>query len=128
MNRLAVLISTTLLLLASALHAEDTLPTPATDDTAAQRAEADRLHEEAGAVRQTAEAEHAAAQKTCWKRFLVSKCLDDASLSLRKEKARAAGLDSRARAIERDLKRREIAEKDAKRAAEDAARNTRSKP
>jgi colicin import membrane protein len=128
MKRLAVLIPAALLLLTPALYAEDTEPTPAADDTVTLRADADRLHDEAKEVRTVAETEFAKAQKECWNKFLVSKCLDDAGLTLRREKAKAASLDSRARAIERELKRREVAEKDAKRAEKEAAQSTRGKP
>lgn len=128
MKRLAVLIPAALLLLAPALYAEDVDPTPAADDTTTLQAEAGRLHDEAKGVRTAAEAEFAKAQKECWHKFLVSKCLDEAGLTLRREKAKAASLDSHARTIERELKRREVAEKDAKRAEEDAKRNAQGKP
>ncbi len=128
MKRLAVFIPAALLLLTPALHAEDIEPGAAADDTTTLQAEAGRLHDEAKEVRTAAEAEFALAQKECWHKFLVSKCLDEAGLTLRREKAKASSLDSHARAIERELKRREVAEKDAKRTEEDAKRNTRGKP
>lgn len=91
------------------------------DEAETMRAEARRLHDEADQIRTAAEAQHAQAQKDCWHKFLVSRCLEEAAQTLRSEKARAGGLDSRARALERDLKRREIAAKDARRAAAEAA-------
>lgn len=127
MKRLAVLISTALLLLSPGLHAEEP-GAAAAEDTATLNAEAGRLHDEAKEVRTAAEAEYAKAQKECWHKFLVSKCLDEAGLTLRREKAKATSLDSRARAIERELKRREVAAKDAMRAEQDAARNAPSRP
>jgi colicin import membrane protein len=127
MKRLAILIPALLLALPSLLRAEDTAPL-SPDEVPTLQAEARRLHDEADTTRKTAEAEHTKAQKECWNKFLVSKCQDDARLSLRRDKAKALALESRAHTIERELKRREIAEKDAKRAEEDAARNAPAKP
>lgn len=97
--------------------------TASTDDPAVLKALAARLTDEARDIRSGAEVEHVRAQNACWKKFLVSRCLEEAAQKYRDEKLKAAQLESRSRAIERELKRREIAEKDARRAAEDAARS-----
>lgn len=102
--------------------AEEQDSTASVDDPVVMKALAARLADEARDIRATAEVEHARAQNACWKKFLVSRCLDEAGQRFRDEKLKAAQLESRSRAIERELKRREIAEKDARRAAEDAAR------
>jgi hypothetical protein len=102
--------------------AEEQDSTASVDDPAVMKALAARLGDEARDIRSAAEVEHARAQNDCWKKFLVSRCLDEAGQRFRDEKLKAAQLESRSRAIERELKRREIAEKDARRSAEDAAR------
>jgi DNA-directed RNA polymerase alpha subunit len=121
MKRLAALASTALFLLPPTAHADATAAPPIADDPIAMKAIAGRLRQEAADVRRIAADEHAKAQTECWKKFLVSRCLDQAGQALRDEKLKAANLESRARAIERELKRREIAEKDAQRAAKEAA-------
>ena len=83
-----------------------------------------RLHDEAeDDPARPPTAEHAKAQKECWQQVpgLEMPATRPASRSA-DEKIKANNLDSRARAIERELKRREIAEKDAQRAEKDAAR------
>lgn len=122
MKRLAALVPAALLMLPSAPRAEDTAPPPAVSDSATLQADARRLHDEADKARTAAEAEQAKAQKECWHKFLVSKCLDESGQAYRNEKAKANSLDSRARAIERELKRREVAEKEARRQEKDGAR------
>jgi colicin import membrane protein len=122
MKRLAVLILAALFALPSLAPAEDAASPPAADDKATLQAEARRLHDEADETRSVAEADYAKAQKECWRKFLVSKCLDETGQAYRNEKAKANSLDSRARAIERELKRRQVAEKDAKRIEKESAK------
>jgi colicin import membrane protein len=122
MKRLAVLVAAALFALPSLVPAEDTAPPPAAGDKAAMQAEARRLHDEADETRNTAETEYAKAQKECWRKFLVSKCLDETGQTYRNEKAKANALDSHARSIERELKRREVAEKEAKRIEKEGAK------
>jgi colicin import membrane protein len=119
MKRIAALIL--LLALASFAYAEEPEPPLADLDGTTLQERARTLHRQADELRQVGETEFTAAQKSCWERFLVSSCLDEAAQSQRDKKLAAAKLDSRARAMERELKRREIAEKDAKRARENAA-------
>ncbi|MBU1236308.1 MAG: hypothetical protein KJ634_09895 [Gammaproteobacteria bacterium] len=119
MKRIATL--AILLALASFAYAEDPEP-PLTDlDETTLQERARALHRQADELRQAGETEFTAAQKSCWERFLVSSCLDAAAQAQRDRKLAAARLDSQARAMERELKRREIAAKDAKRAKEKAA-------
>jgi hypothetical protein len=120
MKRLAALLPAVLFLLPPASHAADPAIASITDDPVAMKAIAARLHDEATDIRRVATDEHGKAQKECWKKFLVSKCLDEVGQNFRNEKLKAANLESRARGIERELKRREIAERDAQRAAKDA--------
>ena len=115
MKRLAALSAIAILCVATA-RADEAATTTSVDDPIAMKALAARLDDEARDIRSAAEIEHAKAQKTCWKQFMVSRCLDQAGQTLRDEKLKAANLESRARAIQRELKRREIAEKDARRA------------
>jgi colicin import membrane protein len=120
MKRLAAFACATLCGLTTA-HADDPAAPSISDDPVAMKAVAARLHEEAIDIRRVATDEHAKAQTVCWKKFLVSKCLDEAGQNFRNEKLKAASLESRARSIERELKRREVAERDAQRAAKEAA-------
>ncbi len=120
MKRLAVLVPAALLMLPLAPHADDTAASPAADDAVTLKAVAARLHDEATDIRRVAEVEYAKAQKECWRKFLVTRCLDDAGQTFRDEKLKAAGIDSRARTMERELKRREVADRDARRARKEA--------
>jgi colicin import membrane protein len=96
----------------------------ATNDPATLKAQAAQLLNEARATRAAAEAEYPRAQKACWQTFLVSRCLAEVGQKYRDEKLKASQMESRARAMQRDLKRREITERDAKRAIENATRAT----
>lgn len=85
-------------------------------------AEAQRLHQEAAGIRTEAERRHGIAQQDCWDKVLVSGCQEDARKAMRLELERARGLERQAREIEREVKRQEIAERDAKRLEEAPAR------
>lgn len=121
MKRLAALMFAALFLLPLASHADEPPAPPIADDPVAMKAIAGRLRDEAVDVRRLATDEHTQAQKECWRKFLVSRCLEEAAQNHRNEDRKAASLESRARAIERELKRREIADKDARRAEKEAA-------
>jgi colicin import membrane protein len=123
MKRLAVLVPAALFLLPPAAHADDPATASISDDPVAMKAVAARLRDEAADIRRVAADNNDRASKECWKTFLVSRCLDKAGQAHRDEKLKATSLESRSRAIERELKRREIAEKDAQRAAKDAAKD-----
>lgn len=96
--------------------------TPEPDDKSRLEEQARRLHEEADAIRLAADARHAEAKKACWQKFLVNACVEDVTRAMQDEKIRANNLDKEARGIERELKQREIAAKDARRAERDATR------
>jgi hypothetical protein len=79
------------------------------------REEARRLHEQADALRAEAEERHAREKKACWDKFLVSACLDDAARALREQRGRAQVLDKESREIEREIRKQEFAEREARR-------------
>jgi hypothetical protein len=85
------------------------------DEKPALQEKARRLREDAEAIRHAAEAQLAVAKQACWKKFLVSACLDDAAQASRSEKSRAHAKDKEAREIEREIRKREFAEREAKR-------------
>ncbi|MBI4995602.1 MAG: hypothetical protein HZC22_01605 [Rhodocyclales bacterium] len=121
MKRPAALVFAALLLPLPAAPADDPAAPPTADDPVAMRAVAARLRDEAADVRRVAAEEHTRAQQECWKTFLVSRCLDQAAQAHRDGKLKAANLESRSRAIERELKRREVVERQTKRAERKAA-------
>jgi hypothetical protein len=112
-----------LLIFALTVRAEAPDSTAAPDDPAALKAQAEYLIDEARAIRAAAKDEYARAQKACWNKILVSHCQEESGQTYRDEKLKASRLESQARAIEREITRRKIAEKDARRAADDAARD-----
>jgi colicin import membrane protein len=96
--------------------------TPAPEDRATRLDRAQRLHEQATAIRDEAERQHAAAQPGCWKKFLVSSCIEDTDNARRAENIKARELDKQARDIEREVKREDIAERETKRVADAPAK------
>jgi len=112
--RLLPLLTRALLL---SVSAADTLADegPVTDDKTRLQEQAQGLRGEAATIRHAAEARHKDAQTLCWKKFLVSFCLSDAAKAMRDEKSRAHALDKEARDIERSLRKREFAAREAKR-------------
>jgi colicin import membrane protein len=110
-----------LILLAGAAFAQQA-ETPPPEDRAARLERAQRLHEQATAIRDEAERQHAAAQPGCWKKFLVSSCIEDTDKARRDENIKARELDKQARDIEREVKREDIAEREARRIAEAPAK------
>ncbi len=83
---------------------------------------AQALRDQAAAIRSKADADNAAAQKECWKKFLVSACQDDARKAQREEVEKARKLEHEAREIERDVRIREVATREAKRIADEPRR------
>jgi hypothetical protein len=81
-----------------------------------------QLRDEATAIRSAADQRHAEAQISCWKKVLVSACLDDAARARRADTDRARGLEREAREIEQRVKKQELAERDARRKEEAPAR------
>ena len=99
MPRLAVL----LLFFCAAAWAQDA--PPLSDD--ALRREAAELRERAKGMRQEAESRLETANRSCWERFLVTRCIEQAKLERQDGLAEARSIEQRARAIERDLRQRE---------------------
>ncbi len=122
MKHIAASALAALLLLSPALHAEDTETQPGADDSITLRTEAQRLHDESRTIRRVADEQRIVGEKACWKKFLVQACLDEVGQTFRNERSKANALESRARGIERELKRREVAEKEAKQAAKEVTK------
>jgi colicin import membrane protein len=95
---------------------------PPPDDRAEKLERARRLHDEANAIRAEADRRHSAAQAACWEKFLVNSCLADAKDAQRSETVKARELDKQGRDLEREVKRRDIAEHEAKRIEEAPAK------
>lgn len=85
-----------------------------------QRAE--QLRASAAERRQAAEEVHNAAQTTCWKKFLVSSCLEDARTAYRKEISQAKHDERQAQTLQRNVRRYDAAEHIRQRDAENAKR------
>jgi colicin import membrane protein len=107
-----------LLTLMSVVQAEE----PLSDD------EKNRLLDQARGLKEQANAMHEAARNrykeeeaACWKKYLVSSCIDDAKQQHRQESRKANELEHQAREIERDVRKRDFAQREAKR-IEDAPR------
>jgi len=78
-------------------------------------ARAKALRDQSATLRNEAEGRHAAARQECQQRFLVNACLADAADRLRQETARARELERQSRELERDFRKREFAEREARR-------------
>jgi hypothetical protein len=87
-------------------------------------ARAKELREQSAALRNEAETRHAAARQECLQRFLVNACQAEATDRLRQETARARDLDRQSREIEREFRKREFAEREARRMDDLPARET----
>lgn len=75
---------------------------------------ANALHEKADLMRQEAEATFAAENKACWDKFLVTSCQNDAKKAKVGRLGDARRVNQEARAIDRDLRKRNFAEHEAK--------------
>lgn len=87
--------------------------------------EAQQLTDKARALKERADKQKAEAaakleesETSCWQRFLVSSCQDQAKEDHTKAMVEARKLDTESRQIERDIRRREQARKEAEEAAE----------
>lgn len=76
------------------------------------------LREEADRLQQEADARLKAKNEACHKKFLVSSCLEDAHKAHIAESREAKRKDQEAGELDRDIKRRDVAVRDAKRAAD----------
>lgn len=107
----------TLMLIAltvAATAAAQTVPPPDSRDAKLERAR--QLHEQATAIRDAADRRHAETDAACRQKFFVNSCLEDARQARLDETLKARELDKQARELEREVKRRDVAEREAQRA------------
>lgn len=83
--------------------------------------ESEALKARAAAIRDEAEARHAAAQEECYRKFLVNACLDDARKAYKRVSIEVRPMEQAVRDFERDQRQADADAKEAKRAV-DAAR------
>jgi hypothetical protein len=81
------------------------------------------LHTEADQRKQEAEKAHADAKVGCWKKFLVSSCLDDARVAYRKEITLSKRQEREAQTLERNVRKFDAAEHARLRDEENARRD-----
>ena len=79
-------------------------------------AEADALLARASALREAAEREHATEKEACYAKILVNSCLADAKDKQRTVIINARKLEAPAREFKREMRRADLAAKEAKRA------------
>ena len=96
------------------------------DEREMQGAQAQKLRADAAALKIEAAAKHEQANAACWKKFLVSSCLDDARQTFRQEESRARQMEREAKLIERNIRSFDAAEDAAKRAADNARRDAKA--
>ena len=89
-----------------------TVPTPQTLE------QADAQRERVKQMRSEAEQRYTTEQTACYKKFLVSSCLDDAKKRYTKTMIESRNLDIPARDFQREAKRTDVEAKEAKRASE----------
>lgn len=77
-----------------------------------------KLQAEASRLEGEADAKLKAANAACYKKFLISDCLEDARRTHTQEMRTAKRMELEGTELERDVKRRDLAAKDAQRAAE----------
>ncbi len=107
-------------LAASTVFAAD--PAPAAD-WQARLDRADALIAEARAKQAAANAELTEADRACYGKFLVNRCRDEAHKAHVVATREARRLENEGRAIEREVKREQLAEKDRERAASEPQRD-----
>lgn len=90
------------------------------DDMAARAA---TLKEEARLRKEAAEKTLADASPVCWKKFLVSSCLDDAKVAYRKENSIAKRQERESQTLERNVRKYDAAEHARQRNEENARRD-----
>jgi hypothetical protein len=77
------------------------------EDWERARVQAEEMRAQAKRMRNDAEKVHTEAQRTCWEKFLVSSCHDEAKKTFNKTKREAKQLDIEAGRIERSIKTHE---------------------
>ena len=107
-----------LLVAATPLFAQDKPQFISDEEKSELTAKARAMRDQAGGIREKANSDYAVAEKECWKKFLVTACQEDARSVQRKEVERAHKLENEARAIEHDVKLRDVATREAKRIEE----------
>jgi len=100
-----------LLLFAGTTLAQATAGTD--EDKSALTARAEAIRARAEAMRDQAERDYQTEHAACWKRFLVSRCQDQARSSYNEALVAARREEDQARAIERDIRRRDLEARDA---------------
>lgn len=85
------------------------------------------LNTEASRLKKEADARQSAANEVCYKKFLVSSCLEDAAKTHTQNVREAKRMELEAGELERDVKRRDMATKDAKKAVETPKREADQK-
>jgi hypothetical protein len=121
-------IVSTLLLLLPALAFAQIDSRPYDEVERAERlARAAELKREAGRLQEEADARHKAASAACYKKFLVSGCLEDARKAHTQESRIATRMDLEGTEMERDVKRRDVAAREAQRAIDVPRREAEQK-
>jgi len=75
-------------------------------------------HDQADALRTTASAQLAAADKTCWDKFFVTSCMDNAKTAYHEAMVTVRNLEKESRQIRHELRKREFAAREASQAVE----------
>lgn len=92
---------------------------PYTDAERSERlSRAKQLQDEAARLQKEADVRLKTSSDACYKKFLVSSCLEDARKLHRQESRTATRLEQEGGEIERDVKRRDVAAKEAQRAVD----------
>lgn len=86
--------------------------------------QARQMQAQAARLRTESQQAHAAAERDCWKKFLVSDCLDDAKAALRTARQEARRLEVEAGRIERRITEHERRERVARKLADKQAEIT----
>lgn len=118
----SMLLSLSLSLPLQAEEAEPPMPVNAEERTAMQ-AQVEQMKQDAEQRRLVANQTHEAAKLECWKKFLVSSCLEEARQVFRKEESQIRQIERDTRLIERNLKRYDAAARTAAREAENARKD-----
>lgn len=92
------------------------------DERNAMAQQAQDLRADSQQRKEDAEKAHTAAKTACWKKFLVSACLDDARVAYRQSIQAAKKQDRKAQALERNVRKYDAAEHIRQRDEENAQR------
>jgi colicin import membrane protein len=106
-----------LILIALPVLAQTSAPAAGGDPWQAQRQRAEKLRQEADALRRDAQTQRDADDTACYGKFLVNRCLDQSRDRYLEKVNGARGQEVEAANLEREAKSHELAVKDAERAA-----------